>query len=568
MGYLGNEPADVAVTVGQGVIDASHIQDSSITTADLGNDAVTPNKIDDDGTGFQMGSLGIGASPSFKFDVQDNSGTWASRVLNTNAGGQSLLVRTDATNDATALGVYANGAYRLLVTETTSTFSNNTKIQGDNKSLDVRSASHSNVLIGSAGSSGAGLDRGIIVLRENGSNKTLLYGDGSAEFGSIVTIASAGLNASPCLAIDNSSSSSYIHSVEALGANMTAGQTNIINLGKIGDAKNSGVIGYQWNGAGSNDNLLTFEHWGTGRLVTINGLGTTVINSTGANSLNLFRSNSGNVMQIGCTTVSDDASMYLRTNGVFNFHTPGSGQIRFSSGGSQALNLDASQNATFAEGVAINGASIGSHKLVVDNGTTSLNRGNSGGDILDVRGLNASQFNVTTTATTVGKRFYVTANLDAGFGTELYNAHATGNGTKIRGGRTSAHYSLYVSNNDQTAMNFQVLGDGQCQAGSVMKSPNFRTGRNTTSVADSTWTQLTGLTNLAVGLYTIHAYIADYQATQWSAHGVVEHTGNNTMDGNFQNESGFQLRTNGKDIELYHTAGGTFTIQVSWIKQA
>ena len=165
-------------------------------------------------------------------------------------------------------------------------------------------------------------------------------------------------------------------------------------------------------------------------------------------------------------------------------------------------------------------------------------------------------------------QIYVTANLDAGFGTELYNAHATGNGTKIRGGRTSAHYSLYVSNNDQTAMNFQVLGDGQCQAGSVMKSPNFRTGRNTTSVADSTWTQLTGLTNLAVGLYTIHAYIADYQATQWSAHGVVEHTGNNTMDGNFQNESGFQLRTNGKDIELYHTAGGTFTIQVSWIKQA
>ena len=64
MGYLGNEPADVAVTVGQGVIDASHIQDSSITTADLGNDAVTPNKIDDDGTGFQMGSLGLGGAVS------------------------------------------------------------------------------------------------------------------------------------------------------------------------------------------------------------------------------------------------------------------------------------------------------------------------------------------------------------------------------------------------------------------------------------------------------------------------------------------------------------------------
>jgi len=117
-------------------------------------------------------------------------------------------------------------------------------------------------------------------------------------------------------------------------------------------------------------------------------------------------------------------------------------------------------NATFAEGVAINGASIGSHKLVVDNGTTSLNRGNSGGDILDVRGLNASQFSVTTTATTVGKRFYVTANLDGGFGTELYNAHVTGHGLKVRGGNSSSQYAFYVTNYDQTVALFQVLGNG------------------------------------------------------------------------------------------------------------
>jgi len=211
--YFGNQPADVALKVGSGVITATEIQDASIITADIANDAITANKIDEDGTGFQMGTLGVGASPSFKFDVQDNSTTWASRVLNANAGGQALLVRTDATNDATALGVYANGAYRLLVTETASTFSNK------------------------------------------------------------VTIASTGLNAAPSLAIDNSSSSSYIHSIEALGANMTAGQTNIINLGKIGDAKNSGVIGYKWNGAGSTDNLLTFEHWGTGPLMVLDGAG-------------------------------------------------------------------------------------------------------------------------------------------------------------------------------------------------------------------------------------------------------------------------------------------------------
>ena len=601
MAYFGNQPADVALKVGSGVITATEIQDASIITADIANDAITANQIDEDGTGFQMGTLGVGASPSFKFDVQDNSGTWASRVLNTNAGGQALLVRTDATNDATALGVYANGAYRLLVTETASTFSNK------------------------------------------------------------VTIASTGLNAAPSLAIDNSSSSSYIHSIEALGANMTAGQTNIINLGKIGDAKNSGVIGYQWNGAGSNDNLLTFEHWGTGRLVTINGLGTTVINSTGANSLNLFRSNSGNVMQIGCTTVSDDASMYLRTNGIFNFHTPGSGQIRFSSGGSQALNLDASQNATFSGtvrstnvfygndngannpgfrffnaasgmyhagsdnlGFAVTGNNVatftastatfagdvtisksnakmtifasntGDHESLVFDRNTASNgdsqeirwklQGNNypGGYILhefDDANNSSLAFGVRDSGTpgtalsinsskdvTVSKRLYVTANLDAGFGTELFNGHATGHGLKVRGGSTSSHYSLYVSNNDQTSLNFQVLGDGQCQAGSIMKSPLFRTGTQATSVANGTWTNLNGLTNLGAGLYIVHAYKDNYAGNDWSARGIVEATGHSTIDGDFENQSGFQLRVNGNDVQLYHTLGNTFGITVAWLK--
>ena len=92
-----------------------------------------------------------------------------------------------------------------------------------------------------------------------------------------LTIAGTGVNAAPNLAIDNSSSSSYIHSIEALGANMTQGQTNIINLGKIGSTKNSAVIGYKWDSADSNNNLLTFEHWGTGALITMDGVGNTTV---------------------------------------------------------------------------------------------------------------------------------------------------------------------------------------------------------------------------------------------------------------------------------------------------
>ncbi len=64
MAYYGNEPADVALKVGSGVITATEIQDASIITADISNDAITPAQLDDDGTGFQVGSLGIGAAVS------------------------------------------------------------------------------------------------------------------------------------------------------------------------------------------------------------------------------------------------------------------------------------------------------------------------------------------------------------------------------------------------------------------------------------------------------------------------------------------------------------------------
>ena len=64
MPYYGNEPADVAVTVGADVITTTQIQDATIATADIANDAITATKVDDDGTGFQMGSLGIGTAVS------------------------------------------------------------------------------------------------------------------------------------------------------------------------------------------------------------------------------------------------------------------------------------------------------------------------------------------------------------------------------------------------------------------------------------------------------------------------------------------------------------------------
>jgi len=99
------------------------------------------------------------------------------------------------------------------------------------------------------------------------------------------------------------------------------------------------------------------------------GIGTSSV----PHPLTVFRSDSGNVAQFGCNTVTDDASIYLRSNGLFNFHTPGSGRISFSPGAAMALELDASQNATFREKIlmtesVINQASASSKGFMFNGG--------------------------------------------------------------------------------------------------------------------------------------------------------------------------------------------------------
>ena len=137
-----------------------------------------------------------------------------------------------------------------------------------------------------------------LTLNSNSTNNILNIepggnvGIGTNNANALLQISGSGLNGAPTLAIDNTSTSSYIHSIEALGGAMTANQINIINLGKIGSTKNSGVIGYKWVSAGSDDNLLTFEHWGTGPLTTINGKGKVTINADASGDYGCFINNS------------------------------------------------------------------------------------------------------------------------------------------------------------------------------------------------------------------------------------------------------------------------------------
>lgn len=91
------------------------------------------------------------------------------------------------------------------------------------------------------------------------------------------TISSAGGANSPSLAIDNSTSSSFIHSLEAFGVNLQTGQTNLMMIGKEGNTRNSGYLGYYWSSDASTDNFVSIGHWGADHLLRVYGSGQTAI---------------------------------------------------------------------------------------------------------------------------------------------------------------------------------------------------------------------------------------------------------------------------------------------------
>jgi hypothetical protein len=94
---------------------------------------------------------------------------------------------------------------------------------------------------------------------------------GLHEFNGRVNLSGTGLASSPTLSISNSSTSAFMHSGELFTPNMTAGQANIFVIGKIGNTKNSGYIGYNWASNASNNNYITIGHWGENHIFRVYG---------------------------------------------------------------------------------------------------------------------------------------------------------------------------------------------------------------------------------------------------------------------------------------------------------
>jgi len=86
-----------------------------------------------------------------------------------------------------------------------------------------------------------------------------------------IQTSSTGVAAAPSLEINCPTSSSFIHTAEVLTANMTAGQANILVIGKVGSTKNAGYIGYNYAAAGSNNNYITIGQWGENHIFRVYG---------------------------------------------------------------------------------------------------------------------------------------------------------------------------------------------------------------------------------------------------------------------------------------------------------
>ena len=82
------------------------------------------------------------------------------------------------------------------------------------------------------------------------------------------------------LKINGNTSNAFNHGIEYFNGSLTAGESALILVGSAGSAKNSGYIGYRYNSAGSDGNMVTFGHYAADHLMTLDAIGRVGIGTT------------------------------------------------------------------------------------------------------------------------------------------------------------------------------------------------------------------------------------------------------------------------------------------------
>jgi hypothetical protein len=160
-----------------------------------------------------------------------------------------------------------------------------------------------------------------------------------------ITITATGTANSPLLRLNATNAISFVHGLELMASGLTSTQTIILPIGVSGGTKNAGYIGYKYSGtAASNDNLLTFGHWGADHLMTMNGQGNVTITGT-ISASNLSGTNTGDQ-----TNITGNAGTV--TNGVYTNTTQTITGVKTFSGTNGGISLT-NQNSTTELGMNI-----------------------------------------------------------------------------------------------------------------------------------------------------------------------------------------------------------------------
>jgi hypothetical protein len=128
------------------------------------------------------------------------------------------------------------------------------------------------------------------IFSTSGSPRMYILSGGNVGIGTTsptarLNVYGAGTANDPCLALDVTSSSTFVHAQESFAPNLTTNQTVLHVIGREGSTKNSGYIGYTYSGTpGSDSNRLTFGHWAADHLMTLTGAGNVGINSSSPSS--------------------------------------------------------------------------------------------------------------------------------------------------------------------------------------------------------------------------------------------------------------------------------------------
>ena len=195
-----------------------------------------------------------------------------------------------------------------------------------------------------------------------------------------------------------------------------------------------------------------------------------------------------------------------------------------------------------------------------------------GGDVT----ISKSNAKLTTFDSTVGNKESIVIDRNTANGDDYQEIRWKLQGSSYPGGYIRHDYedtnnsNLYFGVRDSGTPGTALTIDNSKNAtfASMVKASFFRSDNSTTSVANNTTTNISGLTGISGGLYIIHVYRPDYNPNDWAAHGIIRATGHSNIHGTFTNSTNFVLSVSGNNVQLTHQLGSTHTITASWIRVA